>query len=431
MQFIRSLLVYLLTLEARLILWKYDPYIVAVTGNMGKTSTKDAIYTAIQGKTFVRKSEKSLNSEFGVPLTIIGKKSGWNNPLAWLGVLLEGILVIGLKNHYPKVLVLEVGADHPGDIAKIAAWLKPHVAVITGIPDVPVHITYFDSVEALAEEKKQLAKHVRKGGAVILNGDDARTRALYSEFRALAVMYGTNEGNMFSASHVEVVYENSAPVGMRFRVNHKGSSVPVFLSGVLGSTHVLPVLAAVAAAHAMKIDVVTAGAALNTHEGAPGRMRILKGKHGTTVIDDSYNASPAAIHAALDTLEDLRTEGRKIGMLGDMRELGSYSKDAHIEVGEHAAQVLDILVTVGEESQVLAAAAKENGMGEGKVKTFGYGESAAAGRYILDILKPGDIVLVKGSQNMIRMEKAVKVLMAEPERAEELLVRQEPEWRVR
>lgn len=431
MHFAKTVLVYLLTLEAKLILKKYKPYVIAVTGNMGKTSTKDAIYTAIAESRHVRKSEKSLNSEFGVPLTIIGAKSGWNNPFAWLTVLFEGLLVLMLKNHYPKVLVLEVGADHPGDIARIARWLQPHVAVITGVPDVPVHITYFNSPEELAEEKKQLAKYVRKGGRVVLNGDDARTKAMYPEFRALAVMYGLSEGNTFSASHVEVVYQNEKPLGMRFRINHKGSSVPVMLSGVVGRTHVLPVLAAAAVAHAMNIDTASVGAAFHTHEGAPGRMRIIEGRGGATIIDDSYNASPAAMHAALDTLDTLMVRGRKIGLLGDMRELGKYSEAAHKEVGEHSARVLDILITVGEESKVLAESARQHGMSEGMVKCFGYGESAAAGRHVLDILKPDDVVLVKGSQNMIRMEKAVKVLLADSDRAEELLVRQEPEWKVR
>ena len=135
----KPLVVKLLVWEARLVLARQKPYIVGVTGNLGKTSTKDAIFAVMKEQFHVRRSEKSMNSEFGVPLTILGEKSGWNNPLAWLFILARGLLV-PFSKHYPTHLVLEIGADRPGDIESIASWVKPDITVVTQFGQVPVHI---------------------------------------------------------------------------------------------------------------------------------------------------------------------------------------------------------------------------------------------------------------------------------------------------
>src|SRR3989344_1903834 len=141
--FFKKIITAILQAEARLILRKYKPKIAAITGTVGKTSAKDAIYTVLSGSHYVRKSQKSFNSELGVPLTIIGAASGWNNPLLWLYNIIAGLGVILLKNHYPKWLVLEVGVDQPGDMQKITSWLKPDIAVITRFSKVPVHVEFF------------------------------------------------------------------------------------------------------------------------------------------------------------------------------------------------------------------------------------------------------------------------------------------------
>lgn len=430
MPILKYILIQLLTWEARLILKKYHPYVIAVTGNMGKTSTKDAIYAVLSDGVSVRRSEKSLNSDTGVPLTIIGAQSGWQDPKAWLKILYKGVRLILTRAPYPQTLILEVGADHPGDIQRIASWVRPHCAVITGIPDIPVHIAYFDSADALAREKRELARSVREGGSVVVNGDDHRARAIGAEFRALSRTYGMQEGNTVHASHSEIAYEDGVPVGMRFRINHKGSSVPALIRGALGETHILPALAACAIADVLGVDAATAAQRLAAYMPPPGRMRVIAGKGGATLIDDSYNSSPAALRAALTTLRTVEAK-RRIALLGDMRELGKESARAHKELGAFAATVVDMLSTVGEESEVLAHAAREQGMEKEMVREYGYGESEKAAEALLPHLAPGDVVLVKGSQNMIRMEKAVKVLMAHPEQAGDLLVRQEAEWQRR
>ena len=143
--FFKKLVATLLRAEARLVLRKYNPKVIAVTGSVGKTSAKDAIYAVIADQFHARKSEKSFNSEIGLPLTILGIPNAWNNPFKWLQNLLDGLALYLFRTSYPEWLVLEVGADRPGDIKKVASWLKVDIAVITRLPEMPVHVELFSS----------------------------------------------------------------------------------------------------------------------------------------------------------------------------------------------------------------------------------------------------------------------------------------------
>ena len=145
---ISSILIY----QSKVILKKYKPFIISVTGSVGKTSTKDAIFSALSDNVHVRKSDKSFNSEIGVPLTILGCQNGWTDPLAWAMNILHGFELIIFKSDYPKFLVLEIGADHPGDIESISKWLVSDIVVITKIGEVPVHVEFFSSPEAPIKE---------------------------------------------------------------------------------------------------------------------------------------------------------------------------------------------------------------------------------------------------------------------------------------
>ena len=133
----KKLITYILRIEAKLVLWKYHPKIVAITGSVGKTSTKDAVFAVISGISYVRKSEKSFNSEIGLPLTILGVPNGWNNPVIWFKNIVTGLKLIFLRNKYPKWLVLEVGIGHPGDMKKTAAWLRTDAVIMTAIGETP------------------------------------------------------------------------------------------------------------------------------------------------------------------------------------------------------------------------------------------------------------------------------------------------------
>ena len=389
--FLKKVIIFILTWEARLVLARYRPKIIAVTGSVGKTTAKDAIFAVLSGSLFVRKSEKSFNSELGVPLAILGLENAWRSPVGWARNIFSGIVLL-FGRDYPNWLVLEVGADRPGDIRRIARWLRPHIAVVTGVPEIPVHVEYFDSPEALAREKRVLAAYIRAGGKLVLNGDDSRMVALCSDYRGMTVKYGFGAGNDLTGGEEEIAYTNYGPSGIRFRVNGRGASIPVSVSGALGRPRAYAALAALAVAEIVGVDIVS----------------------GTQAL------------AALDALKEVKAE-RKIAVLGDMLELGKYSAEAHRNVGSRAAECAGRLVTVGFRARAMGEAALDAGMPEGSIREYEHTESGRAGEELRGELKEGDIVLVKGSQSM-RMERTVEVLMAEPDRATELLVRQDAEW---
>jgi UDP-N-acetylmuramoyl-tripeptide--D-alanyl-D-alanine ligase len=433
MKFFKKIIVAIMTWEARMVLARYKPKIIAITGSVGKTTTKDAIFAALSPKLYVRKSDKSFNSDVGVPLAILGLENGWSDPLKWLMNIMRGFILATIPSEYPDWLVLEVGADRPGDISSIARWLKPDIAIITAVPEIPVHVEFFDSPEAVLREKRTLADHLKPGGKLIINGDDPHLSDLDNhpgDFQGRTITYGFEEGNDFYASREEIMYEGSEPAGICFQANHAGAAEQVSVYGALGRPRIYSALAAIAASSCVGIDMITASRSLARWPAPPGRMRLLKGVRGSIIIDDTYNSSPVAALAALDTLRSVATVGRKITMMGDMLELGRYSIEAHKEVGQRAAASADMLITVGFRARVMAEAALDAGMDDDKVRSYEQGESERAGLELEKEIRQGDIVLVKGSQS-IRMERAVEVLMAEPQKAAELLVRQEEEWKDR
>ncbi len=430
MDAMRSFAVFILTWEARMVLLRYKPRVIAITGSVGKTSSKDAIFAALSPELHVRKSEKSFNTEFGVPLTILGLENAWRDPLKWLWNILRGLWFVVVWQEYPQWLVLEVGADRPGDIRRIARWLKPDIAVITGVSEVPVHVEFFSSPEAIAREKRALAEYLKAGGKLILNGDDERMKEPRVSFRGASLTYGLATHNDFSASDIEIVYENAKPAGIHFRVKRAGASAPVLVRGALGRPRVYAALAALAVAEAVGVDLVSAARALSAWVPTTGRLRILRGLKGSLIIDDTYNSSPAAAMAALDALKEVEGIKRRIAVLGDMLELGKYSAEAHRALGARAAECADILITVGFRARATAEAALDAGMPEKNIRQYEMNESRRAGKELEFELREGDLVLVKGSQSM-RMERTVQEIMGEPERAAEFLVRQDEEWKIR
>jgi UDP-N-acetylmuramyl pentapeptide synthase len=412
----KTIIVSVLTTEARAILKKYNPTIIAVTGSVGKTSTKDAIYTVLAASSLhIRKSEKSFNSEIGVPLTILGVENGWNNPIIWLMNIFHGLELILWKHDYPEVLVLEVGADHPGDIKRSASLIKPHIGVVTKVSAVPVHVEFFPSREALLAEKAELPKNVRKDGTLVLSEDDDDVKKMGVEVTQKVVTFGLRYSAKVTASHETIVYEDGRPIGMSFNLNCEGQSAPVFVRGGLGVQQIYPLIAAAAVGIARGMKIEEIAKALGKHQLPRGRMNILHGINESTVIDDTYNSSPDALREALLVLQKVECTGKKIAVLGDMMELGKYSIEEHKKAGELARQVARTVITVGQRTK---------DMGEGIVS---FNTSAEAADYVRGIVEKGDIILVKGSQST-RMEKVSKALLAEPEKAGDLLVRQEPEW---
>jgi len=299
---------------------------------------------------------------------------------------------------------------------------------------VPVHVEFFDSVEAVIEEKASLMDAVRPGGSILLYADDERTRSLQKRLPApdaRILFFGFNDETDVWVHKFEVVREQGAhnwPIGMRATIRVGEESALVQIIGSLGQHAFVPAAAAAAAGHILGVSLPEIVAGLESFDPPPGRVRLLPGIKDTLVIDDTYNASPVALAAALASLQAVTLERRKIVVLGDMLELGKYTIEAHALAGAEIAKVADLFIAVGPRMKFAYDSALESGMLPAAV--FHAQDAFVAGTLLSELLSPGDLVLVKGSQSM-RMERVVKEVMANPEDGEAVLVRQEKEWQSR
>ncbi|MEQ1678770.1 MAG: Mur ligase family protein, partial [Chitinophagaceae bacterium] len=217
---IRTFIIFLLTLEAQLVLRKYRPKIIMVTGSVGKTSTKDALYTALQNRFHIRKSEKSYNSDIGVPLTILGCPNAWNSPREWFNNLVEGLALIILPHRYPEWLILEVGADKPGDIRSILRYVRPDVVVVTRLPDVPVHVEFYKTPRQVIEEESLPAHLLTEDGLLVLNADDQNMIELKEGTRAKVLTVGMHHAADIVFSNELFVERNGKVEGLAFHITH-------------------------------------------------------------------------------------------------------------------------------------------------------------------------------------------------------------------
>jgi UDP-N-acetylmuramoyl-tripeptide--D-alanyl-D-alanine ligase len=429
---LKKIIIAIITWEAGMIIKKYQPQIIGVTGSVGKTSSKDAIFTVLRGNFRVRKSDKSFNSEIGIPLTILGRHNAWSNPSRWAATIWKGLSYILFTKDYPALLVLEIGADRPGDIEKVVKWLKPDVAVITRFGKVPVHVEYFDSPARVIEEKSHLAKALKPDGTLVLNHDDEDVIALAVNSTNKMITYGIDERADVVASNYQILYEKKGdfefPSGIAFKVDYQGSSVPIIVQEVLGRAHLYPMLSAIAVGLSQNLNLVTISESLTQHKPPSGRMNIIEGIKNSLIIDDTYNSSPVALSEALETFKEIKRSRYKIAVLGDMLEIGKYSMDEHKRMGAKVAESADILMAVGLRAVYIAEGALSAGMSEKNI--FQFEDSRKAADFLESIIEPGDIVLAKASQG-VRMERVVERIMAHPELKEKLLVRQDEEWKKR
>lgn len=426
---LKKFIVSILEAEASLVLKKYKPKIIGVTGNIGKTSTKEAIHAVLSKQYSVRKSQKSYNSELGVPLTVLGLDTAWSSPLGWIKNIFEGLFLILFPHDYPQWLVLEIGADRPGDIAHTLSWVPLDIGVVTYIGEMPVHIEFFPSQKSLIKEKAHVADAPKPpAGLTILNHDNEPVFNMRTKAKAPVLTFGFTESATVCASNERIMYVDGKPEGISFKIDYQGKSVPVRIHGVLGTQVVYTVLPAILIGAAKGMNLVEIIDALQSYAPPPGRVRIVEGIKETTIIDDTYNSSPHALEAALVTLKRIETTGKKIAVLGDMMELGKITMDAHTKAGEWSAGVADLLYVVGQRARFIAEGAEKAGLSKDKI--FIFEDAQSAGADLQNKLHKGDVVLVKGSQ-YVRMEKAVEEIMAHPEHKETLLVRQDTEWQNR
>jgi len=417
---VKALAASLLALLARAVVCRYRPKVVMVTGSVGKTSTKDAVAAILSTRFYLRKSKKSFNGEFGVPYTILDIGDLLTDPFEWLRLAKNSLALLLLPNHYPNMLVLEVGADKPGEIAHILRIVTPDAVVVTKLPEIPVHVEAYPTPEAVREEEFSPALALAPGAPLILSADDPY--ALDYAVRSLGrvVSYGGAAGATVHVGATYFYHEAGKVAGMQAQVRIGDIEQPVVVKGSVGGAQLLPAAAALATATVLGIMPEEAFAALASYEPPPGRGRLLAGRDGAVLIDDSYNSSPAAVEEALATLKTFPGVTRRVAILGDMLELGRYSVMEHSRIAEEVGRSADLIVTVGIRARAFASA-------PGAATVLHYDTAKSAAAALAKEIGEGDVILVKGSQS-VRMERIVEALLAN-RGDRSLLVRQEKKWK--
>ncbi|MFH0969283.1 MAG: UDP-N-acetylmuramoyl-tripeptide--D-alanyl-D-alanine ligase [Patescibacteria group bacterium] len=414
----------MLRFMAKAVLRKYKPVIVGITGSVGKTSTKEAVFLVLCLKFFVRKNEKNYNNEIGLPLTIIGAENGNKSPLKWAKVFLKWLYVIIFPASYPEILILEMGVDRPGDMEYLTSFIKPTVGIFTNVHS--SHLEYFKSVDYIAREKGKIIQNIPEEGVAILNGDDEKVHAFKTKMKAKSITIGLGDENDIKATDVSYGYNEGKLQGISFKLNYEGKIIPIRLPQILAPHFIYSVLSAVASGLYFKMNLVDIAKSLENFSSPQGRMKLVEGMSGSLIIDDTYNSSPKAVISALNVLEELKAL-RKIVILGDMLELGIDSEKSHEEVVRKTFESgASIFFAVGD--RIAEATQKIFGNSGKPGNIFFFDNPDSAGCQLAGILRDGDLVLIKGSQGM-RMEKVVEKVIPREEDAKILLCRQSKDWK--
>ncbi len=408
----KALVLAVLSWQLKRLLKRNHPKTVGVVGSYGKTSTKLALAAVLASGMRVQYQDGNYNDIVTVPLIFFGEElPSLLNPFAWTSLFLRN--EAKLRRAYPyDAVVLELGTDTPGNIAAFQRYLHLDLAVVTAIAY--EHMEFFADIAAVAAEELAVQTYADK---LLINTDlcDANYLAGLSK---PVITYGSNGVGDFQAVNVTEQADM-----LQFAIQKDGQ--PLLSAECENSSRSVvysaTVAAAVADAFGMSSEQITRGIA--TIHPAAGRMRRFSGINGTTILDDTYNASPEAVKASLDTLYASPLQP-KFALLGSMNELGSFSPDAHTDVGEYCDPTqLDTVLTLGSDAnKYLAEAARQRGC-----KVMEFTSPYAAGTYLAENLPAGAIVLAKGSQNGVFAEEAVKLLLADPADATKL-VRQSEYW---
>lgn len=394
---------------------KHQPTLVVVTGSVGKTSTKNAIATVLSQKLRVRNHYGNHNMDISVPPALMGIEypEEVHSIKSWLTVL----KAMNIRIKEPKdvdVIIQEIGTDRPGDVPYFAKYLKPDIAVVTAVSE--EHMEFFGSLDEVAKEELSVASY---SNFTVINRDDIEGRfAQYANTSNLST-YGLSE-----QAEYRLTVEPANPIDGRIGkiITPEWGELPVTVQ--LIGDHALKSVAAAACVGA-KLGLSAEDVAVGISQVLPtaGRMQLLRGFKDSILVDDTYNSSPRAIAKALETLYAIEAPQR-IAILGSMNELGPSSAVAHQQAGELCdPQKVEWVVTIGDDAQnYLAPAALGKGC---QVKSFK--TPYEAGGFVHGVMKEGAVVLVKGSQNKVFSEEALKMLLRDQSDRDKL-VRQSESW---
>lgn len=380
--------------------------IIAITGSTGKTSTKEAMGELMREKVGadVLVSPGNLNNEIGLPLAILGfteVPSFWQYPAIKIQSFWRA-----LTKPPASAYVLEYGIDHPGDMDNLISIARPTTAIITNISS--VHREYFSSPEEHIKEKMKLAQSVVEGGTVYINSDDSHLEGASKNISAQVKTYGKKEG-----SDIRLVKFELEKRKTEFTTLWQGKEEKYEINA-LGRQHVMSVLPVIMFAKCGDMSSQQLASVLLRYEPLPGRGNIIRGKLGTTIINETYNANPLSTRMALEVIGKMKLSP-KIAVLGDMLELGERSHIEHEEILKLAREKVDIVISVGPRMKAAHLADKS------------FNDPIAAAQYLGDHLERDAVILVKGSQGM-RMEKVVEEIMQDKSQAINLLPRQSAGW---
>lgn len=409
-----------LRFAVKVLLRRLKPEVIAITGSAGKTTTKEILKKVLAMDFEVLASPNGYNTEIGAPLAIFGEKAPTNTKsiLSWAKIVAKCYFKAFFTTNYPEKIIMEFGADAPGDIKYLASLFRPEKGVVLTV--LPVHLERLKNIENIAKEKGELSLGVKKGGTVFLSADNRYTTEMKARDNVNKVTFGKSKDADFRAEKI-----TSDISGLSFKV-FEGSKETDIKVRLYGMQMIYPVLAAIAVARNEHMSYRRIKMALRGVAPYKGRMNIIEGIKESVIIDDTYNSNPESVLSALEFLG--KQKGRKIALLGNMNELGEFTKTGHETIGKKAAAVADLLVTVGDLTKKFTVpAAKEGGLKEKNIKSFLAPEEA--GEYLKKIIKKEDIVLAKGSQNNVRLEKALEIIIKDKDKKSEILVRQDDMWK--
>ena len=391
--------------------------LVVVVGAVGKTTTKNAIATVLSKKFRVRMRDDNHNTQISVPPALLGVKypeGHVHSPIAWLNVF----RAMKKRINEPAdvdVIVQELGTDHPGEISNFGKYLKPNIAVVTSVA--PEHMEHFKTLDAVAKEELSVAAY---SNITLINRDDIDEQfAEYLQSDRINT-YGIHQPAEY---RFETIGKQDIYKGFSGKlISPELGNVPAVVS-LVGQHNLKAGIAAGAVGAKLGMSAAEISDGMDEIHTVPGRMNVLRGRGGTTIIDDTYNSSPSAAIAALKTLYQIKAP-LKFAILGSMNEMGEASAESHAEIGNYCdPEEIEYIVTIGEDAEkYLAPAAKAKG---NRVASFR--SPIGAGAFLNKRLQKGAVILAKGSQNGVFAEEAVKMLLASTAE-EKQLVRQSPYW---